>query len=197
MKLELDHGAFLEIYEQWLPADLARQLRQRVESELPWEQRSIQLFGRRVMQPRLIAWCGDEAYRYSGQTLEPRPWTASTELLRQRVEQTANLSFNHLLANLYRDGNDSMGFHADDEAELGEEPQVASVSFGASRRFRLKPKKQGRATTLELQDNTLLLMRGSTQQTYVHGVPKQAEITGRRLNLTFRRILSSPPRSGR
>lgn len=191
MRRTLGHGAFLELYEDWLPHDLANELHARLERELAWEQRSIQLFGRSVLQPRLIAWCGDDAYRYSGQTLEPRAWTSGARRALELVQHTTHCTFNHLLANLYRNGNDSMGFHADNEAELGSEPQVASVSFGVTRRFRIKPRKSGEPVTLELRHNTLLLMAGSTQAHYVHGVPKQPDVNGSRLNLTFRLVVAS------
>lgn len=192
MRFELEHGAFVELRDPWLAEDLAEQLQRRLLEELQWEQRSIQLFGRSVLQPRLIAWCGEFPYRYSGQTLEARAWTSTCERACRLVEQTTECPFNHLLANLYRDGNDSMGFHADNESELGPQPQVASASFGATRRFRLKPRKRGEALSLELRHNSLLLMAGATQAHYVHGVPKQPGVHAPRLNLTFRRVLGAP-----
>ena len=194
MRIELEQGAFLILHEAWLPVAFAEALRAELEAELTWEQRTVQLFGRALLQPRLIAWCGEAPYRYSGQTLEPRGWTPAAQRARELVRQSTQCEFNHLLANLYRDGNDSMGFHSDNEHELGPTPQVASVSFGATRRFRIKPRKSGQAHTLDLAHNSLLLMAGTTQAHYVHGVPKQPEIRASRLNLTFRHVVAGGAR---
>ncbi|MCA9646956.1 MAG: alpha-ketoglutarate-dependent dioxygenase AlkB [Polyangiaceae bacterium] len=188
MRIELEHGAFLELHESWLPSDVAATLHAELEAQLSWEQRAIQLFGRSVLQPRLVAWCGEVPYRYSGQTLEPREWTPAAARIRMLVEQSSQCHFNHLLANLYRSGSDSMGFHSDNEPELGPTPQVASVSFGATRRFRIKPRERGASHALDLPHNSLLIMAGTTQHHYVHGVPKQPGISAPRLNLTFRRV---------
>ena len=159
-------------------------------TEAAWEQRSIRLFGQEFPQPRLTAWHGDaEArYTYSGLTWEPRPWTAALQVLRRRVEAATRTTFNSVLLNLYRDGRDSMGWHADDEPELGPAPAIASVSLGAPRRFRLRPRAGlGHAPlSLDLPHGSLLLMRGPTQQHWQHALPKTARPVGPRLNLTFR-----------
>jgi alkylated DNA repair dioxygenase AlkB len=172
----------------------ADELLARLLEELAWEARSIELFGRRVVQPRLVAWAGDVAYRYSGQTLEPRPFTPAARKLCDRVCEHTGCSFNHVLFNRYRDGQDSMGMHSDDEPELGEAPTVASVSFGTARRFVIVSKRRGDhfRRELELGHGALLVMGGRFQQVYRHGVPKQPRIAEQRVSATFRRLLREP-----
>jgi len=172
----------------------ADELLSRLLAELAWEERSIELFGRRILQPRLVAWAGEIAYRYSGQTLEPRPFTPAARELRERVCQLTGQAFNHVLFNRYRDGNDSMGMHSDDEPELGEAPTVASVSFGMRRRFVIVSKRRGDhfRRELELGHGALLVMGGRFQHAYRHGVPKQPRILEQRVSATFRRLLREP-----
>lgn len=190
----LPAGGFLDLRPRWLPpADHARLLAA-LERELPWEQRTIVLFGREILQPRLIAWAGTRAYRYSGQTLEPRPAPPALAELWERVSDAAGCPFNHVLANRYRDGQDSMGMHSDDERELGPDPTVASLSLGARRRFVMKQKKGTDAHELSLGEGDLLIMGGSCQHHYRHGVPKEPAAAGERISLTFRRVLFDPAR---
>ena len=179
----------------FLPAAEATALLQQLTAEVPWEQRAIRMFGQQLPQPRLTAWYGDpEArYTYSGLTWEPRPWTPPLLALRHRIEAATQAQFNSVLLNLYRDGRDSMGWHADDEPELGPAPIIASLSLGATRRFRLRP-HGGRAQApfgLDLPAGSLLLMGGSTQQHWQHALPKTSRPVGPRLNLTFRWV--QPP----
>ena len=152
------------------------------------------LFGRRVLQPRLIAWTGTLGYRYSGQTLEPRDATPATAAILTRVGAHVREPFNHILLNRYRDGADSMGMHSDDEPELGRDPVVATLSLGATRRFVVKPRRPrlGAGHALELSHGSLLVMGGTCQRHYVHGVPRQSGATGERISLTFRRLLRAP-----
>lgn len=166
-------------------------------TELRWEHRTIVLFGRAIMQPRLIAWAGAVGYRYSGQTLEPRPFTATVDGLLERARERAGVRFNHMLANRYRDGRDSMGLHADDEAELGDDPVVATVSLGATRRFVLKPRRKtdGRGHAIDLGHGSLVIMGGACQRHYVHGIPRQADVHDERLSLTFRWLQREPGRA--
>jgi len=190
----LAHGAFVDHDPAWLDPGEADALLRTLLAELAWEQREIVLFGRPVLQPRLIAWAGDLGYRYSGQTLPPRPWTPALQALRQRVGDRAGVPFNHLLANRYRDGRDSMGLHADDEPELGDEPVVATVSLGAERRFVLRPRKprDGDPRAIPLGHGSLLVMGGPCQRHYVHGIPRQPAVLGERVSLTFRRLFRPP-----
>jgi alkylated DNA repair dioxygenase AlkB len=192
--LPLAHGAWLAYEPGWLAGPAADQQLAAVLAELAWEQREVVIFGRRVWQPRLVAWAGALPYRYSGQTLPPRPFTASLARLLAAVSERAGTAFNHMLANRYRDGNDSMGLHADDEPELGAEPIVATVSLGATRRLVVKPRHRadGAPLALELAHGGLLIMAGPCQRHYVHGIPKQAAVTGERVSLTFRKIERAP-----
>ena len=157
------------------------------------------MFGKLVAEPRLVAWAGELAYRYSGQTLQPKARPRCLVGLWQQVEQHAGQKFNHVLINRYRDHNDAMGFHADDEPELGRDPLICSVSLGASRRFLLKPKRgvaapgQARYSWC-LEGGSLLTMGGSLQHYYRHAVPRQTRPSEPRINLTFR-LLRRPPGS--
>ncbi len=162
-----------------------------LRSLIDWQQEEILIFGERKRVPRLVAWHGDSgtAYTYSGTAHEPLPWMPELLRVRQRVEELTGYRYNSVLLNLYRDGRDGMGWHADDEPELGREPAIASVSLGATRRFKLRDRRSRvAATTLDLAHGDLLLMAGATQHHYVHAVPKTARPVGERVNLTFRRV---------
>ena len=190
MRIPLASGAWLDHDAGWLSRDAADEALAALRDELGWEQREIVLFGRRILQPRLIAWAGDLGYRYSGQTLEPRPFTPTAQRLLARVREETGVPFNHILANRYRNGADSMGLHADDEPELGPDPVVATVSLGVARRLVVRPRrKQDRARhDVELGHGALLVMGGTCQRHYVHGVPRQAGIESERISLTFRQL---------
>ena len=174
----------------FLPEPEATVLLAELTAEVAWEQRAIRIFGQEIPQPRLTAWYGDPAarYTYSGLRWEPRPWLPALHALRQRLEAATGTRFNSVLLNLYRDGRDSMGWHADDEPELGPAPAIASLSLGAARRFRLRPRAglTHAPFGLDLAAGSLLLMRGPTQQHWQHALPKTARPVGPRLNLTFR-----------
>jgi alkylated DNA repair dioxygenase AlkB len=192
----LSKTAWVDFEPTFLSAGEGQLLFDVLLERVEWEQREIQLFGRRVLQPRLLAWAGDLPYRYSRQTLEPRPLPPFVTDLAARVRKRASVPFNHVLFNRYRTGQDAMGMHADDEPELGKNPTLASVSLGATRRFHLVRRRSGngqRRVTLELTHASLLIMGGSLQHEYRHGVPRQAKQDGQRLNLTFRHLLSIPP----
>ncbi|MBM3221706.1 MAG: alpha-ketoglutarate-dependent dioxygenase AlkB [Candidatus Rokubacteria bacterium] len=193
-RIELGGGAWLDYLPTWIVAADADRFLIALRDELAWEQREIVLFGRRVLQPRVIAWAGSLGYRYSGQTLEPRASTPTTAALLRRVVEHARVPFNHVLVNRYRDGADSIGLHADDEPELGDDPVVATLSLGATRRFVLKPRRArlGRGRSFDVESGSLLVMGGTCQRHYVHGVPRQAAAAGERISLTFRRLLRSP-----
>jgi alkylated DNA repair dioxygenase AlkB len=194
MRIPLASGAWLDHDAEWLPRDEADVALAALRDELAWEQREIVLFGRRILQPRLIAWAGDLGYRYSGQTLEPRAFTSAARRLLGRVCRATGVDFNHVLANRYRSGEDRMGLHADDEPELGPDPVVAVVSLGAARRLVIKPRqKQDRARhDRELGHGALLVMGGTCQRHYLHGLPRQAGLRAERISLTFRRLLRAP-----
>ncbi len=190
--IDLEDGGELLLFEGWLsPAEAARCLSE-LELEIPWEQKEIVIMGRRILQPRLVAWMGDReaVYTYSGVTNVPVAWTPRLAELRARVEEAAGVAFNSVLANLYRDEKDSMGMHADNEKELGTDPVIASLSLGAARRFQLRhaKRKSVAGLDLELGGGALLIMRGTTQRFWRHGVPKEKGARGARINLTFRSI---------
>src|SRR5262249_38702847 len=158
--------------------------------DTPWKQE----VGRGRPFPRLTAWYAGKGltYSYSGVTHNGLAWTPALGELRRRVEEASGTTFNSLLVNLYRDGNESIGFHADDEEELRPNPVVGSVSLGAVRRFHLKHVATRERLTYDLAHGSLLVMGGTCQHFWVHGVPKTEQEVGPRINLTFRRILTLP-----
>ena len=182
-------GAEAALHRHAFPPEEADRLFTILRHELDWQEATITLFGRSIAQPRLSAWYGDAAYTYSNLTWPARPWPDALLPIRQQVEALAGGAFNGVLANLYRDGRDSMGWHADDEPELGPDPVVASVVFGAARRFLFK-RKGGAQVKLEvpLGHGDLLIMGPGTQRHWLHSVPKTARPVGERINLTFRLI---------
>jgi alkylated DNA repair dioxygenase AlkB len=157
-------------------------------TETAWKAEHITLWGRQLLQPRLTAWHGEAGYTYSGLTMEPLPFTPLQREIKAAVEQASGRRFNSVLLNYYRDGRDSMGMHSDDEAELGPAPAIASVSFGATRTFILKHKRSKQTLKLDLEAGSLLLMSGSTQKNWLHGINKVTAAIGPRVNLTFRYI---------
>jgi alkylated DNA repair dioxygenase AlkB len=190
-------GADVRCDWSWLPPEEADALFENLLQEIPWERHRLRMFGRELDAPRLSCWIGDPdaVYVYSRTRFEPRPWTLSLRTLRERVERSCDARFNSVLANLYRDGADSMGWHSDDEPELGAQPVIASLSLGAVRRFRLRRRlpRGMRATPadtldLRLTHGSLLCMSGATQHLYQHDLPKSAAVTTPRINLTFRFI---------
>ncbi|MFM8857022.1 MAG: alpha-ketoglutarate-dependent dioxygenase AlkB family protein [Actinomycetota bacterium] len=178
----------------FIPADEADRHFTGIVEETPWEERHIVLFGREVLQPRLACWYGDHAYSYSGIRLEPRAWTDRLRVLRDRCGIDSGVEFNSCLANLYRDGRDSMGWHADDEPELGREPVIASLSLGDTRVFRMRHKETKTVVEIPLEHGSLLVMSGLMQQCWVHEIPKTKKPVGQRINLTFRVIVTDADR---
>jgi len=192
---DLDHnqlnGAALDYDPGFYPAAQADELMLLLKNHLDWRHEPITLFGKKLLQPRLTCWIADDniRYKYSSIELLGKGWPDFFEPVRRVVEAAAGVGFNSLLANYYRDGQDSMGWHADDEPELGSEPIIASISFGEARRFVLRQKANHRQKfELLLEHGSLLLMRGGTQQNWQHCVPRTQNITGPRINLTFRQI---------
>lgn len=168
----------------WPPAKVMRLLME----ETDWRHEEVKVWGKLHMQPRLTAWHGEASYRYSGKTFHPLPFTPLQLHIKQAVEHATGRRFNSVLLNYYRDERDSMGFHADDERELGPDPAVASVSFGAPRTFILKHQRLPKTVKLALGDGCLLLMAGTLQQHWLHGINKERTPRGPRINLTFRMI---------
>src|SRR5260221_2436477 len=170
------------------PDTIVRQL----IAEIPWRQENILVWGKLYSQPRLVAWYGDSGsdYTYSGIKLTPIPWTDLLLDIKNRVETVTATSFNSVLLNYYRDNRDSMGFHSDDEPELGARPVIASLSLGEVRTLILKHRlnKLVKPVRLRLTSGSLLLMKGETQRYWSHGIAKESRPCGPRINLTFRRI---------
>lgn len=162
-------------------------------SELTWERPRIRLFGRHVTVPRSVRAFGDVSYTYSGLTHRPAPWHPRVDELRRLLAQRTGIPFNTALVNLYRDGRDSVAWHADDEPELGERPTIASLSLGETRRFQVKeraaPGERGRSWDIPLDAGTLLVMSGDSQRNYLHAVPKTSAKVGPRINITFRQVV--------
>jgi alkylated DNA repair dioxygenase AlkB len=163
----------------------------RIHDEVAWERHHLRMFGRDIASPRLSCWVGDAAavYRYSGTRFVPHAWTPALAELRAKLGGFGGGQCNSVLCNLYRDGRDSMGWHSDDEPELGAEPVILSLSFGGTRRFRLRHRKRPELRLdLDLPSGSLLRMAGTTQRFYRHDLPKTARPVAPRINLTFRRI---------
>jgi alkylated DNA repair dioxygenase AlkB len=165
---------------------------QHLINEVPWKAEQIVMWGKTFLQPRLTAWYGDagKSYTYSGIHLNPLAWTSLVLDIKSRVETVSGDKFNSVLLNYYRDHRDSMGFHSDDERELGERPIIASLSLGEERIFILKHKtrKDLKPVRLKLASGSLLLMKGETQRYWKHGIEKETRPCGSRVNLTFRHI---------
>ncbi len=177
------------LYRQFFTSDESSVMLRRLTSEIEWKQESIRIVGKSIPIPRLTAWYGDEnmVYRWSGITQQPNPWTPLLIKIKQAVETAAQTSFNSVLLNQYRSGQDSVSWHSDDEPEL--DPVIASLSFGAVRQFQFKriddPKVR---LSIDLPDGSLLIMGGTTQQYWRHRIPKTTLEQTTRINLTFRTI---------
>jgi alkylated DNA repair dioxygenase AlkB len=184
-----------ELYRltRFLPTDTADEFFHTLQATLAWAQHRVRVFGREHPTPRLCAWYGDPQarYAYSGQVLEPLPWTPALAHIRARLEATSGIAFDSVLCNLYRDGADSMGWHSDDEASLGPRPVIASLSLGATRRFLLRHRRRRELGPIDLSlaHGDLLLMAGDTQRHWQHAVPRTRRPVGPRINLTFRRVV--------
>lgn len=160
-----------------------------------WKQEPIVIFGKQVMQPRLTAWYGDSGteYRYSGLTMVPNPWSRALLEMKARVEAHLGTRFNSALLNQYRDGQDSMGWHRDNEPELGAKPTIASLSFGEARVFQLRHISQVEGSkklrvSVTLETGSLLLMSRDTQRFWYHSIPKTKKAIDPRINITFRNV---------
>ncbi|RUO33587.1 alpha-ketoglutarate-dependent dioxygenase AlkB [Aliidiomarina shirensis] len=159
--------------------------------ELAWHQGDVYVFGQWHKTPRLQAWHGESSltYEYSGKSLIAEPWTDTLNEIRSRLVEHG-FEPNAVLANQYRDGNDKMGWHSDDEPELGDEPVILSLSFGAVRDFDLRHKKTKKSYRIALEHGSLLIMKGNTQKFWQHQLPKRKRESSARINLTFRTIFS-------
>ena len=187
-RIDIRDGGTLYYDEAFFEPEQADALFARIHAETPWQQER----GRMAPFPRLTAWYADAGltYTYSGVTHHAIAWTTTLSEIRRQVETSAETPFNSLLLNLYRDGQDSIGYHTDAEPELGANPIIASISLGGVRQFILKHIETGEKKSYQLAHGSLLVMGGTSQHHWVHGVPKTTEVVGRRINLTFRKIFS-------
>jgi alkylated DNA repair dioxygenase AlkB len=186
--LDLPDGDVV-FFPAFFPAGEADRLLAELLATTAWRQESITLYGKPVAIPRLTAWYGDAGtgYTYSGIVNDPLPWTPALLEVKRAVEGPAGVAFNGVLLNRYRTGRDSVAWHSDDEPEFGENPVIASVSFGSTRTFQFRHKKRkALRASVELTHGSLLVMRGATQHNWVHQIPKTAQDVAERVNLTFR-----------
>lgn len=190
-EIRLDGAAPLVVIDHWLDAAEADLLFAEVMASAPWFRPKLWIYGEEHLAPRSTAWFGDPGavYRYSGTVNTPAPWLSSLRTVRSRIEETAGATFNSCLANLYRDGEDHVNWHADDEGGLGHDPVIASLSLGATRRFVLR-KRDARNVKIEilLEHGQLVVMGSGTQRTWQHAVPKMVGVKTPRVNLTWRLV---------
>jgi len=183
--------AQLRYEPHFLSSDTADQLFKNLSTQVTWKEDSIRLFGKTYAQPRLTALYGDQgkSYTYSGIQMHPTPFTPELLDLKLRIEDLSGERFTTCLLNLYRDGKDSNGWHADNEKELGNQPFIASVSLGANRAFHIKHREdKSLRFRMQLEHGSLLLMGGNMQESWLHQIPKTRKPVGQRINLTFRKI---------
>lgn len=176
---------------EWVLGELnSHEILHNLMEVIDWEEHMIHMFGKSYPQPRLVAWFGDKGseYSYSGLKMNVRPWTPEILALRQIVESYSGTVFNSVLVNLYRDGNDKVSWHRDNEPELGSTPTIASLSLGAARRFKFRHLQSGETLEVTLESGSLIIMSGLSQACWEHEVPRQAAIDKPRINLTFRQV---------
>jgi alkylated DNA repair dioxygenase AlkB len=179
---------FPKFFEAAMESEIVKELEQNVA----WKQEQIRMFGKMIDMPRLTAWYGDEGkiYQYSGLMNTPLPWSEKMLQLKNAIEQRTGTKYNSALFNYYRQGSDSMGWHSDNEPELGRNPTIASVSFGASRVFQFKHRAQKTPNiSITLEHNSLLLMSAETQHHWLHQIPKTKKAIESRINITFRWVI--------
>ena len=180
----------IHYYTDFLDSANANRVFKQLSVQLEWKQETLNIMGKEVIAPRLVCWHGDPGavYRYSGVEHIPLPWNPVLKVIKLRIEQFSGDQFNCVLGNLYRDGNDSMGWHADKEKQLGINPVIASLSLGAKRLFKLRHNKSQQTVDIQLEHGSLLIMAGSLQHHWRHCLPKTRLCTTPRINLTFRFI---------
>ena len=184
--------AELVLYEGFFYKNEADVLYTNLLKETHWKQEDITVYGKTPPTPRLTAWYGDndKSYAFSGTKMDPYPWTPDLEFIKERIENECNIQFNSVLLNLYRNGADGVGWHRDNEPELGKNPIIGSVSFGETRPFHIRHKfnKELGKTSILLTHGSFLLMAGAMQHFWEHQIPKTAKQINPRINLTFRTI---------
>lgn len=180
----------LTYLENFISSNETTKLMSSIQNSYELNQQCLKVYNKQHLTPRLVAWCANPeiSYRYSNDTLIPQPWTLELLSVKQKIETALNTQFNGVLINYYRDGNDSMGWHRDNEEALGKTPVIASLSLGAQRSFQLRSKNYQSQCSIELKDGSLFVMKGETQTYWQHCLPKRKRVKLPRINLTFRLI---------
>ena len=176
-------------YGKIIRPDEANKYLNSLQEEIAWEHDEVNIFGKHIVTKRKVAWYGDNnfAYTYSNATKVALPWSKLLKHLKEKVEKVAGATFNSCLLNLYHNGDEGMGWHSDNEKELGNDPIIASVSFGAERKFALKHKETNQTCTIILEHGSLLVMKEGSQKNWWHRLPPTKKIKKPRVNLTFRK----------
>ena len=186
--IPIENGNLL-LFESILSAEKSTKIFAKLITDIDWQTETLFLFGRHIQVPRLTAWYGDATYTYSGLSHKPKKWLPVLNELRDLVQSCTSKKFNSVLLNQYRGGSDSMSWHSDNEQELGDNPSIASLSFGGTRRFRLRNTINKKQTlSIDLSDASLLVMAGPLQHNWQHALPKTKKTIAPRINLTFRNI---------
>jgi alkylated DNA repair dioxygenase AlkB len=187
--IKIDNGEYLYIPNFYDKNKADRYLKTFIEN-IKWKQESMNMYGKQILFPRLTSWYGDinNPYSFSGITLQPHPWNKELLEIKENIEPKSGVKFNSVLLNRYRNGNDSISWHTDAEKELGKNPIIASVNFGAERKFQLKHMKTNEKIEIVLKHGSLLVMMGELQHYWKHQVPKTKTVNNERVNLTFRMI---------
>jgi alkylated DNA repair dioxygenase AlkB len=183
-------GGEIWLMNNFLSPDKSNNFFKIFQNNINWKQESVNMYGNTYDVPRKTAWYGDKDanYSYSGINCSPNIWSAELLELKNSIELLSSDEFNSVLLNMYRDGNDKVGWHSDNEKELGENPSIASVSLGTTRRFDLKHKTKSDKLSIELRHGSLLIMKGALQHNWLHQIPSQKRIKTQRINLTYRNI---------
>lgn len=182
----------IRIEEDFFNSVDSNKLLKKFISKLPWESMIIKMFGKDTKIPRLQCWIGDEGceYRYSGKQLNRQIWSQDLIMIRKKIYEELKIDFNSVLANYYKDGKDSMGWHSDDEKELGPDPTIASISFGSERDLVFRNKISKETLAIPQTNGCLILIDGETQRIWQHSIKKTQKVIGPRINLTFRNIIN-------
>lgn len=182
--------AEIEYHPSLFDSEKSNELFQLLKNEIPWQHDEITVYGKKHLQPRLTSLYGNDgkSYGYSNIIMRPNRWNPLLMFIKNNVESICNENFTTVLLNYYRDGKDSNGWHADNEKELGRNPIIASVSFGVERVFQLKHNVTNQRQSINLENGSLIVMKGATQHFWKHQIPKSSKEIGARINLTFRII---------
>lgn len=187
----LPQDGIVNYYGSLISSDVANGYFDSLMSKIAWRNDEVILYGKRIITKRKAAWYGDEPYEYtySNTTKKALPWINELLVLKKMIEEKTNETFNSCLLNLYHNGDEGMAWHADDETDLKKYSAIASMSFGAERKFSFKHKQSKDTVSLFLQHGSLLIMTGDTQSYWMHSLPKTKKVSTPRINLTFRAVI--------